>query len=104
MKYTYCIPVVLAMALLFSGPALAEEKKQADITASSVSMDGKAIKGKVLETMDAAGYTYLQIDAPEGKIWVAVPQSKVEVGQEILANPGMAMKDFESKTLKKPLT
>jgi len=100
MKFTYCIPAVLAMALLFTGPALAEEKK-ADASASSVSMDGKPIKGKVLETMDAAGYTYIQVDAPEGKIWVAIPQSKIEVGQEVLANPGMAMKDFESKSLKK---
>ena len=64
-------------------------------------MDGKPIKGKVLETMDAAGYTYIRVDAPEGKIWVAIPQSKVEVDQEVMANPGMAMRDFESKSLKK---
>ena len=101
MKYTYCIPAALAMALLFTGPALAEEKKAAVSTASSVSMDGKPIKGKVMETMDAAGYTYIQVDAPEGKVWVAIPQSKIEVGQEVLANPGMVMKDFESKSLNK---
>ena len=101
MKHTYCIPAVLALTLLFTGPTLAEEKKAAASAASSVSMDGKPIKGKVLETMDAAGYTYIQVDAPEGKIWVAVPQSKIEVGQEVLANPGMVMKDFESKSLKK---
>jgi hypothetical protein len=102
MKYTYCIPAVLAMALLFTGPTLAEEKKPAaSAAAPSVSMDGKPIKGKVLETMDTGGYTYIQVDAPEGKIWVAIPQSKIEVGQEIMANPGMAMADFESKTLNK---
>ena len=101
MKYTYCIPAALAMALLFTGPALAEEKKAVASAASSVSMDGKPIKGKVMETMDAAGYTYIQVDAPEGKVWVAIPQSKVEVGQEVLANPGMVMKDFESKSLNK---
>ena len=101
MKYTYCIPAVLAVALLFTGPALAEEKKPAASAASSISMDGKPIKGKVLETMDTGGYTYILVDASEGKIWVAIPQSKVEVGQEVLANPGMAMADFESKTLNK---
>ncbi|MEA2116670.1 MAG: OB-fold nucleic acid binding domain-containing protein [Thermodesulfobacteriota bacterium] len=101
MKYTYCITAALAIALLFTGPALAEEKKTAVSAASSVSMDGKPIKGKVLETMDAAGYTYIQVDASEGKVWVAIPQSKIEVGQEVLANPGMVMKDFESKSLNK---
>ena len=101
MKYTYCIPAVLAMTLLFTGPILAEEKKAAASAASSVSMDGKPIKGKVLETMDAAGYTYIRVDVPEGKVWVAIPQSKIEVGQEVLANPGMVMKDFESKSLNK---
>ncbi len=101
MKYTYCIPAALAMALLFTGPVLAEEKKATASAASSVSLDGKPIKGKVLETMDTAGYTYIQVDAPEGKVWVAIPQSKIEVGQEVLANPGMVMKDFESKSLNK---
>lgn len=101
MKYTYCIPAALAIALLFSGPILAEEKKQAAATESPVNLNGKAIKGKALETMDSGGYTYVLIDAPQGKIWVAVPQAKVEVGQEVMANPGMAMMDFKSKTLNK---
>ena len=101
MKYTYFIPAALALTLLFTGPTLAEEKKAAAPAASSVSMDGKPIKGKVLETMDAAGYTYIRVDAPKGKIWVAIPQSTIEVGQEVLANPGMVMKDFESKSLNK---
>lgn len=99
MKYTYCIPAALAIALLFTGPSLATETKQAAATESPATLDGQPIKGKVLETMDASGYTYLQIEAAQGKIWVAVPQSKVEVGQEVIANPGMAMPDFTSKTL-----
>ncbi len=101
MKYTCFIPAALALTLLLTGPVLAEEKKTAAPAASSVNMDGKPIKGKVLETMNAAGYTYIRVDAPEGKIWVAIPESKIEVGQEVLANPGMAMTDFESKTLNK---
>lgn len=99
MKYTYCIPAALTMALLFNGPTLAAETKQAAVTESPANLSGQPIKGKVLETMDASGYTYLQIDAAQGKIWVAVPQSKVEVGQEVMANPGMTMPNFTSKTL-----
>jgi hypothetical protein len=101
MKFTYAVPAALALALLFTGPAMAEEKKPAPAAASTVSLDGKPIKGKVMETMNAAGYTYIKIAADQGEVWVAIPESKVEVGKEIMANPGMAMKDFESKTLKR---
>jgi hypothetical protein len=100
MKYSFCIPAALALALLFTGPVSAEDKTPAPAS-SAVSLDGKPIKGKVLETMDAAGYTYLKIDSEQGQVWVAIPQSKVEVDTVVMANPGMAMADFESKTLKK---
>jgi hypothetical protein len=101
MKYTCCIPAALALALLVTAPAMAEKKETAPAATSAVSLDGKPIKGKVLETMNAAGYTYIKIDSDLGQAWVAVPESKVEVGQVVMANPGMAMADFESKTLNK---
>ena len=99
MKYTHCMAAALAIFLMFTGPSLADDKQAAP--AASASLNGKPIQGKVLETMDSAGYTYLQIDAAEGQVWVAVPESKVEVGKEIIANPGMVMSNFESKTLNK---
>lgn len=58
-----------------------------------------ALTGKVVETMNAGGYTYVQIDNSGEKTWVAVPESKVDVGQEISFGPGMVMHDFESKAL-----
>lgn len=101
MKYTFCIPAALAIGLLFTGPVIAGTSTSPAATETVVSLDGKPIKGKVLKTMDAAGYTYLQIEADQGSVWVAIPKSKVEVGTVVLANPGMAMADFESKTLKR---
>ncbi len=59
------------------------------------------ISGKVLETMDAGGYTYLKVDTDEGQPWVAIPQSQVNVGDEISYQPGMVMNNFSSKTLNK---
>jgi len=102
MKFTRYIPAVLALALFFSGPAMAAGKKLADTTQSHASLDGKAIKGKVLETMTVPDYTYLRIDAPEGKIWVAIAgKNTIEVGQDVQIKPGMAMVDFTSNTLGK---
>ncbi len=59
----------------------------------------QSLSGKVLETMDAGGYTYLKVDTGLSQPWVAIPQSKVTVGQEVTYEPGMVMKNFASKTL-----
>ena len=42
-----------------------------------------SIRGTVLETMDAAGYTYLKLKTAEGETWAAVNESKVAVGDEV---------------------
>ncbi|MCI5211164.1 MAG: DNA-binding protein, partial [Candidatus Electrothrix sp. ATG2] len=47
------------------------------------------------------GYTYLLIQHEQGEIWTALPETKVEAGQEVVVSPGMLMKSFESKALKK---
>lgn len=57
------------------------------------------VKGKVLETMDAAGYTYLNVKTDAGQKWVAVNQTPVEVGEEVTFMDGMVMQNFFSKTL-----
>ena len=58
-----------------------------------------AVTGKVLETMDAAGYTYINVATDSGEVWVAVNQSAVEVGEEVTFMDGMVMQNFFSKTL-----
>ena len=57
------------------------------------------LTGKVLETMDSAGYTYMQVDIGSSQPWVAIPQSQIKVGQEVTYQPGMVMNNFASKTL-----
>ncbi|MCI5160573.1 MAG: DNA-binding protein [Candidatus Electrothrix sp. AX5] len=96
------IPAALALTLLFTGPALAEESKSTPITTeTATNLAGKPIKGKVLEVQSAGGYTYLLIKHEQGEIWIALPESKVEAGQEVIVSPGMMMKSFESKALNK---
>lgn len=64
----------------------------------SVTLD-KPLSGKILETMNSGGYTYLQIDTGSSQPWVAIPQSQVKVGDEVSCNQGMVMTNFSSKTL-----
>jgi len=57
------------------------------------------ITGKVVETMNAGSYTYVQVDDGSKKIWAAAPQFAVAVGDRVVVPDGMAMRDFYSKTL-----
>ncbi len=58
------------------------------------------ITGKVLETMDSGGYTYVHLQQKKGKkIWVAFPKAKVSVGKKVSLVPGEEFKNFKSKTL-----
>ncbi|MDF1551424.1 MAG: hypothetical protein P1P84_00105 [Deferrisomatales bacterium] len=55
--------------------------------------------GKVLETMDASGYTYVQVDTGSEKIWAAAPKFAVAVGDEVTVPPSAPMANYHSKTL-----
>jgi hypothetical protein len=58
-------------------------------------------KGKVVETMDSGGYTYVQIDENGQKIWVAAMQTPVKVGDTVEFPDSPPMVNFQSKTLKR---
>ena len=74
------------------------DNKPAAASAPSATADS-SLSGKVLETMDAGGYTYIKLDTSAQQIWVAIPQTAVKVGDEITCSPGMAMQNFSSKSL-----
>jgi hypothetical protein len=60
------------------------------------------LAGKVLQTMNAGGYSYVYIEQADGKkVWVAVAETPVKVGAEMSFKPGMEMGKFESKALKR---
>lgn len=64
--------------------------------------DGAALlSGKVADTMDSGGYTYVLLEKDGKKTWVAVPQMKVAKGQSMSFQPGVEMSNFTSKTLKR---
>jgi len=58
------------------------------------------ISGKVVETMNSAGYSYVLVDTGDGeKRWVAVQETKITVGKEVAFPMGTEMANFNSKTL-----
>ena len=59
-------------------------------------------KGKVLQTISSGGYTYVELRKKSGeKIWLAVPATEIAIGSQQTFNPGVVMRGFESKTLKR---
>ena len=59
------------------------------------------ITGKVVETANAGGYTYLCLEKDGKKTWAAIPATDVSVGKEMSILPGSEMTDFNSPTLKR---
>ncbi len=55
--------------------------------------------GKVLQTLEAGRYTYVQVDTSNEKIWAAAPTFTVKIGDTVTVPADMPMAPFESKTL-----
>lgn len=99
--------LMIAMIMLIgTGVAYASPEKSAAAPASkkpSVKAEkddpGAGPSGKVVETMDAGGYTYVCLEKNGKKTWVAVSQMKVVVGSKMTFQPGSEMQNFTSKSL-----
>jgi hypothetical protein len=76
---------------------LIENAAPTAIASQQVADTGKA--GKVLETMNSGGYTYVHVDTGTEKMWIAGPETKVKVGDSVVFPSGMVMTNFHSKTL-----
>jgi len=101
MKRTYLV-VALSVAVIVSVSgckAKNEASAQAAQPGAPVAMAGDALSGKVVETMNSGGYTYVSLENNGKKTWVAMPQTAVKVGQNVTCQPGMPMENFTSKTL-----
>jgi ribosomal protein S17 len=57
------------------------------------------LSGKVVETMDAAGYTYVLIDTGSKKVWAASTRFAVKVGDSVNTGEAMPMAHYHSKSL-----
>jgi hypothetical protein len=79
-------------------PASQAQPPQAQ-TAANAGQAEPALSGKVAETMNSGGYTYVLLENNGKKTWVAIPATAVKVGQEVTCQPGMEMKNFTSKTM-----
>lgn len=97
MRATAALAAGLLVALTACTDTAEESADQNPALAAPVP-DGM-VRGTVLETMDAAGYTYVLLETAEGERWVAAQQTQVEVGDTVQTNQGMVMQNFTSQSL-----
>jgi hypothetical protein len=103
-KYLMLFIVMAALALIISvNGTNGAVQKSAELPENRPDMKSQqemsSLSGKVVETMNSGGYTYVNIEKDGKNTWVAVREMKVEVGQDISFKPGMPMSNFKSKTL-----
>jgi hypothetical protein len=78
---------------------VASPQQKAHGTMAQTGQGMTSISGKVLETMDSGGYTYVNLESDGKKVWAAIPVTPVKVGQQLTLLPGMKMDNFTSKSL-----
>ncbi|MCK9420273.1 MAG: DNA-binding protein [Nitrospirae bacterium] len=101
------VPFVTITALIFSAvSAFAVTDKpspvpppEMKVKKAEASLDSSSLSGKVLETMNSGGYTYVLLEKKGKKTWAAIPEMKVSVGQQMSLQPGTEMANFPSKSL-----
>ena len=59
----------------------------------------QTVSGTVVETMNSGGYTYALVKKDGTRTWVALPKSRIALGNEITCQPGMVMNNFGSSSL-----
>jgi len=106
-----CLPlaaVAVAAGLVFLGCnkeeiSTAAEAPAAAAPAASAPASPPAapggFTGTVTETMNASGYTYVQVDTGSQQLWAAAPEFAVAVGDEVTVPPAAPMTNYHSKTL-----
>ncbi len=75
--------------------SLSNEEEQA----SSQALAQDPHVGKVAETMNSGGYTYILLQTKSNMLWAAIPETKVDVGQDVVLAPGFEMHEYKSPTL-----
>lgn len=70
-------------------------------TRAAEAPEAKPFSGRVVETMNSGGYTYVLVEHGPEKTWVASRQFAVQTGDHVQIPGGWVMKDFQSTTLER---
>ena len=80
-------------------PPIASVELAANRQTPPATRPGGRITGRVLETMNAGGYTYMRLGTPNGDVWTAVRETKVKKGATVTVEAQMVAEKFQSNSL-----
>jgi hypothetical protein len=86
----------------FTSKALGRTFKQILFVAQVVPESGLVSRphsGTVINAMNSAGYSYIQVEENGAQVWLAVPETHIEPGQSIRWDGGAPMRNFTSQSL-----
>jgi hypothetical protein len=92
----------LATALLLFTIACNKTEAPAAVTAPApqpAAASPNQLAGKVLETFNGGGYTYLRLATANGEEWAAVRETQIANGANVAVDVQLTMEKFQSKTL-----
>jgi hypothetical protein len=97
------LPILLVMAVFCasaSAQSLPSGHPQVGAKGEGGAADAKLTqKAKVLSTLDAPPYTYLEVTQNKKTLWLAANAVGAKKGDVIRYDEGMVMTNFQSKTL-----
>jgi len=96
---THSVTFLLALGCMSISAPLAHSQTPPVASATTKAVTEGSFSGKVVETMDAASYTYVLVDTGTNKLWAAAPQFAVKIGDAVAVAAAMPMPKYHSKTL-----
>jgi len=91
-----------AMMANFTSKALGRTFKQILFVARVIpesELASRAHSGTVINSMNSAGYSYIQVEENGAQVWLAAPETRIEPGQSIGWDGGAPMRNFTSQSL-----
>ena len=95
MRISY-LAVIASIGFALTNPLTAAANPPAGAAKSAAGSEGK-----ILATLDAPGYTYMELENNGKRFWIAAPTTRVKVGDRVQFVQSMVMNSFNSKTLNK---
>jgi hypothetical protein len=92
-----CLSIGLSNTNLISSIYAAQRNTEEELQQNVPS----TIDGKISNIINVPGYTYVEVETGNDKVWAAVPSTSVNIGDEVSFSNGTPMQNFYSKTLQR---
>ena len=107
MKYAFVLFALSGLAGCSTTPATAPatggpstgQSAGAPMASASPTADSGMFTGKVVETMNSGGYTYVRLQSGQKDVWIAATEFPAKQGENLTVSLEMPMDNFHSATL-----